>query len=239
MKCWNWHISICIVNAIIFIKKHLTNFFRVSLLSCWSAPLFLSLLFCKAYKFICNMWCVKCDAWCDVLDLTFCKVLTGWVKRRPKIPQLGNFKPFKWYSKTGTKWQFYVHYTLQGLRLGRFQLVDWCICWPTRGALKMRNNFRLIFLKQKNAGASFRIGWEIRCLPYAGFFLTIFFSKKEIFEENYILGSWTWLQGACSVSQSVQKIFIGLLCSFRHFLTWFGPFWKYLEKLKKKLRVKI
>ena len=204
MKCWNWHISICIVNAIIFIKKHLTNFLRVSLLSCWSAPLFLSLLFCKAYKFICNMWCVKCDAWCDVLDLTFCKVLTGWVKRRPKIPQLGNFKPFKWYSKTGTRWQLYVHYTLQGPRLGRFQLVDWCICRPTRRALKTRNHFGLIFFLNKKILVLLSASVSTYGVSRMRDFLGKKISKKEIFEENYILGSWTWLQGACSVSQSVS-----------------------------------
>ena len=39
---------------------------------------------------------VMCDVWfmmCDVPDMIFCKILTLWVKGRPKIPPLGNFRP--------------------------------------------------------------------------------------------------------------------------------------------------
>ena len=41
--------------------------------------------------------------------------MTLWVKGRPTIPHLGNFRPFEWYSKIDPRWQSYVHYILQGL----------------------------------------------------------------------------------------------------------------------------
>ena len=63
---------------------------------------------------MCDVWCMMCD----VADLIFCKILTLWVKGRPKIPHLGNFRPFELYSKIDPRWQSYVHYNLQGL-LGR------------------------------------------------------------------------------------------------------------------------
>ena len=64
---------------------------------------------------LCDVWCVMCD----VPGLFFCKILTLWVKGRPKIPHLGSFRPFEWYSKTDRRWQSYVHFNLQGL-LGQF-----------------------------------------------------------------------------------------------------------------------
>ena len=60
--------------------------------------------------------------------------------------------------------------------MGGVRLVDWCICGPTPRALKTRscsglNFFVKHFIQKKNIGASIRIGREIRCLPYARFFL--------------------------------------------------------------------
>ena len=63
---------------------------------------------------LCDVWCVMCD----VQDLFFCKILTLWVKGRPKLPYLGNFRPFERYSKIYPRYQLYVQYILQGL-LGR------------------------------------------------------------------------------------------------------------------------
>ena len=60
---------------------------------------------------MCDVRCVMCD----VPDLIFCKILTLWVKGRPKIPHLGYFRPFEWYSKIDPRWQLYIHYILQGL----------------------------------------------------------------------------------------------------------------------------
>ena len=60
---------------------------------------------------MCDVWCMMCDVW----NLIFCKILTQWVKGRPKISHLGNFRPFKWYSKIDPRWQSYVRNILQVL----------------------------------------------------------------------------------------------------------------------------
>ena len=58
------------------------------------------------------MSCVMCDAWCVMCQAYFfCKILTLWVKGRPKMPHLGSFRPFEWYSKFDPVWPF----ILQGL----------------------------------------------------------------------------------------------------------------------------
>ena len=33
------------------------------LINCWRSPLCWPLIFCKTYKFLCNIWCVMCYAW--------------------------------------------------------------------------------------------------------------------------------------------------------------------------------
>ena len=43
---------------------------------------------------------------CDVLGLIFCKILTSWVKGRPKIDNLSNITPFEWYSNIDPRWQW-------------------------------------------------------------------------------------------------------------------------------------
>ena len=62
---------------------------------------------------------VMCDAWYVMFRTCFfCKILTLWVKGRPQIPNLSNFRPFKWYSKIDPRWQSFVHNILQGLQNG-------------------------------------------------------------------------------------------------------------------------
>ena len=63
---------------------------------------------------------------------------------------------------------------MEGPRVGGVRLEDWCIFWPTHRALKTRSPSGLNFSPQKNIGASIRIGQEIRCLPYVGFFFLQF-----------------------------------------------------------------
>ena len=53
--------------------------------------------------------------------------------------------------------------------------------------------FILIFFSTKNAfmfcfciGASIRIGWETRCLPYAGFFLILFLRLRLVIFYRYV-----------------------------------------------------
>ena len=55
------------------------------------------------------------------------------------------------------------------------QLWDWFTPRPTRRALKTRGRsglifFSFIFFNNRTIGAFIRIGREIQCLPYAGFF---------------------------------------------------------------------
>ena len=38
---------------------------------------------------LCDVWCMMCDG----RTYFFCKILTLWVKGRPKIPHLGSFRP--------------------------------------------------------------------------------------------------------------------------------------------------
>ena len=40
-------------------------------MNCWRSPLSWSLIFCKTYKFLCNMWYVMCDAWCVMFQTWF------------------------------------------------------------------------------------------------------------------------------------------------------------------------
>ena len=47
---------------------------------------------------LCDVWCVMCQA-----------------NGRPKLPHLGSFRTFKWYSQIDHRWQSYVHFILQGL----------------------------------------------------------------------------------------------------------------------------
>ena len=71
------------------LNKYFTTFFRISFKKkMLKAQLFLSLLFWKTYKFLYNMWCVMQDVWCSRLDFFF-KILTLWLKGRPKIPPSG------------------------------------------------------------------------------------------------------------------------------------------------------
>ena len=60
---------------------------------------------------------------------------------------------------------------VEGPHMGGVRLKDWCICGPTRRALKARSRSGFIIKKiyKTNFGASIRISWEIQCLPYAGF----------------------------------------------------------------------
>ena len=109
--------DVYIVNLIILITKNISETSLGSvLMHCLRAPLFWLLIVCKTYKFICNMWCVLFDAWCVMFQSWFfCKILTLWVQGRPKIPHLGNFRPFECYSKIYPRRQLYVHYILQGI----------------------------------------------------------------------------------------------------------------------------
>ena len=50
----------------------------------------ITLIFGKTYKFTCNVWCVICDN----TDLIFCKILSLWVKGRPKMLQNGSLRAF-------------------------------------------------------------------------------------------------------------------------------------------------
>ena len=72
------------VHQKVFVKSLQNQFF---FMNCWRSPPCWSLIFCKTYKFLCNMWCGMCDVWCmmcDVPDLIFCKILTIWVKGKTK-----------------------------------------------------------------------------------------------------------------------------------------------------------
>ena len=55
-------IGVCIVNVMPS-GSVLMNF--------WRSPLYWSLIFCKTYKFLCNMWCVMCDARCVMFQTGF------------------------------------------------------------------------------------------------------------------------------------------------------------------------
>ena len=56
---------VCIVNGIISNKKILVKLLQDQFfLYCWTAPLCWSLISCKINKFLCDMWCVMCYAWC-------------------------------------------------------------------------------------------------------------------------------------------------------------------------------
>ena len=89
---------------------------------------------------MCEVWCVMCD----VQDLIFCKIWTLWVKGRPKIPNLGNLKPLKWYSKIDPRWQSYVHYNLQGLLRKFFNLEDFKISSLAQKLSRKCQNMRSI-----------------------------------------------------------------------------------------------
>ena len=41
------------------------------LMNCWRSPLRWSLIFCKTYKFLCNIWCVMCEVWCMMFQTWF------------------------------------------------------------------------------------------------------------------------------------------------------------------------
>ena len=40
-------------------------------MNCWRSLPCWSLIFCKTYKFLCNMWCVMCVAWCVMFPIWF------------------------------------------------------------------------------------------------------------------------------------------------------------------------
>ena len=50
----------------IFIKS-----LQDQLRNCWRSLLSWSLIFCKTYKFLCNMRCLMCDAWCVMFQAWF------------------------------------------------------------------------------------------------------------------------------------------------------------------------
>ena len=70
---WTWHRSLyCQFNH--FHKKKLfTNLLRISLNELLKATTVMITIFfcCKTYKFICNMCCVMCDAWCRMFQTCF------------------------------------------------------------------------------------------------------------------------------------------------------------------------
>ena len=71
--------------------------------------------------------------------------------------------------------EFFQIATIEGPRVGGVWLVDWCICGPTRRALKTRSLSRLKFFFSTNFFfASILIGQEIWCLPYAEFLIVAF-----------------------------------------------------------------
>ena len=80
-------LCVCIINAMNLINKYFVNLFRFRL----RPPQVWSLLFCRTYKFICNMWCVMRDVMCDNPYLIFCKSLSLFVKGRPKVSHLRAF----------------------------------------------------------------------------------------------------------------------------------------------------
>ena len=81
-------------------------------MKCQRGPPSLSLISYKTENIyaICAVWCVMWR-----VRLISCKILILWVMGRPKIPHLGSFRPFEWYSKIDPRWQSYVHFILQGL----------------------------------------------------------------------------------------------------------------------------
>ena len=55
-----------------FPSKHISHNSSGSvLMNCWRSTLCWSLMFCKTYKFLCNMWCVICDVWCVMFQTDF------------------------------------------------------------------------------------------------------------------------------------------------------------------------
>ena len=41
------------------------------LMNCWRSPLCWSPIFCKTYKFLCDMWCVIGEVWCVMFQTWF------------------------------------------------------------------------------------------------------------------------------------------------------------------------
>ena len=107
-------LCIVVVHMVIFIQKKSGYFLRISVYELSKSTTNIILNFLKNLKFICySRCCAMCDVWCA--RLIFCKILTLWVKGRPKIHHLGSFRPFEWYSKIDPRWQSYIHFILQGL----------------------------------------------------------------------------------------------------------------------------
>ena len=76
-----------------FKKKHIRQTFSQSVLIIfWREPLCWSPIFCETYLILCIMGCVMRDVWCP--SLAFCKILTLWIKGRPKIPPYEFFRRF-------------------------------------------------------------------------------------------------------------------------------------------------
>ena len=69
--------------------------------------------------------------------------------------------------------------------MGEVQLVNWCICAPTRRAFKTGSRSRLSIFAL--FFAFIRIGREIQCLPYAGFLdfgmAPLFFLQRPPFQK--------------------------------------------------------
>ena len=68
-------IGFYIVNVMIFIKKYLSYFFRISFDEL--SPLCWYLIFSRTYLFLCHMWCVMCDVWCVLFRTWF--LVRSWI----------------------------------------------------------------------------------------------------------------------------------------------------------------
>ena len=81
-------ITVCIVNVMISINKYLSKVSESVFMNCCRSPPCWALIFCKTFKFLCNMWCVMCDEWCVMFRTWF--VVRYWLYelRRDQKPPI-------------------------------------------------------------------------------------------------------------------------------------------------------